>query len=135
MARKACGLLAILLMSVCVMLAGAVDATAQQLQKTQRPARAAAKATQDTLKAKKSTRELVLGEINIEAIIEKPNVDILPSRIKPEIEEIAFIDRSFEHEIKKVPKNFHLYDDELDRARRLTKLKQLLEKKKKQLEK
>ncbi|MFQ5629888.1 MAG: hypothetical protein ACE5I1_14070 [bacterium] len=75
--------------------------------------------------------ELVLGEISIEAIIEKPNVDIISKRKKPEIEEISFIDRSFEAEIKEVPKDFHLYDKELDEPKKLDKLRKILTKDKK----
>ncbi len=74
--------------------------------------------------------ELVLGEINIEAIIEKPNVDIIPSRVKPKVEDVAFIDRSFEHELKEIPKNFLLYDEALDSPKKLDQLFQLLRKKK-----
>ncbi len=74
--------------------------------------------------------ELVLGEINIEAIIEKPNVDIIPSRVKPNVEDVAFIDRSFEHELKEIPKNFLLYDEALDSPKKLDQLFQLLRKKK-----
>lgn len=73
--------------------------------------------------------ELVLGEINIEAIIEKPNVDIIPKRRKPKVEEIAFIDRSFAPEIREIPKDFHLYDKELDAPKKLDKLLKALEKK------
>ena len=92
---------------------------------------------QDTTKAQKKPdipgigEELVLGEINIEAIIEKPNVDIIPKRKKPEIDEISLIDRSFEAEIKEVPKDFHLYDKELDEPKKLDKLKKILTKDKK----
>lgn len=75
--------------------------------------------------------ELVLGEITIEAVIEKPTVDIIPHRKKPKVEEISFIDRSFAAEIKVVPREFHLFDDELDKPRKLDKLKLKLLKKKK----
>ncbi len=85
-------------------------------------------AAQDTVGI--SGGELVLGEINIEAIIEKPNVDIIPSRVKPRVEDVAFIDRSFEHELKEIPKNFLLYDEALDSPKKLDQLFQLLRKKK-----
>jgi hypothetical protein len=74
--------------------------------------------------------DLVLGEIAIEAIIEKPNVDIIPRRKKPEIDELIFIDRSFEKEIKAVPKEFHLYDKELDEPKKLDRLRKVLTKSK-----
>ncbi len=79
--------------------------------------------------------EFELGEINIEAVIEKPNVDIFPKRVKVEMEEIAFIDRTFEREIKEVPKHLLLYDEELDSAKKLTHLRALLKKKQKKLKK
>ena len=74
--------------------------------------------------------ELVLGEINIEAIIEKPNVDLIPSRKKPKVDEVSFIERSFEAELKEVPKDLMLYDTELDPAKKLSKLIKALNKKK-----
>ncbi|MDZ7289714.1 MAG: hypothetical protein ONB44_24205 [candidate division KSB1 bacterium] len=76
-------------------------------------------------------REMELDAIAIEAVIEKPNVDIIPKRLKPELEEMEFIERSFDRELKEVPKDLLLLDDELDRAARLEGLKKLLEKKKK----
>ncbi len=79
--------------------------------------------------------EIVLGEIKIEAIIEQPNVDIFQNRVKVDVEEIAFIDRSFEPEIKEIPKNLLLYDEELDSARKLTRLKKVLEERQKKLKK
>ncbi len=51
----------------------------------------------------KSTQEIELIEITIEAEIEKPRVSILPKRIEPELGEMEFIDRSFEKELKKGP--------------------------------
>ncbi len=62
-------------------------------------------------------------------------MDIFPKRVKVEMEEIAFIDRTFEREIKEVPKHLLLYDEELDSAKRLTRLRALLEKKQKKLKK
>ena len=79
--------------------------------------------------------EIELGEINIEAIIEKPNVDIFPKRIKADVDEISFIDRTFEQEIKAIPKDLLLYDEDLDSAKKLTKLRKILLKKQKKLKK
>ena len=74
--------------------------------------------------------ELVLGEINIEAIIEKPNVDIIPKRKRPQLEEITLSARSFAKEIRAIPKDLQLYDKELDRPKKLDKLKKILTEKK-----
>ncbi len=75
--------------------------------------------------------DLELEAIAIEAIIEKPNVDIIPKRVAPELEEVEFVERSFDRELKAVPKDLLLRDDDLDRVAKLEGLKKLLEKKKK----
>ncbi len=67
--------------------------------------------------------DLELETIEIQAVIEKPNVDIIPKRTKPEWEETRFIERSFETELKQAPKGLMLVDDELDRAQKLDTLK------------
>ncbi len=68
-------------------------------------------------------REIDLAVIEIQAVIEKPNVDIISKRAKPEWEETRFIDRSFEAELKQAPKDLMLVDEELDRAQKLEALK------------
>ncbi|RMD95080.1 MAG: hypothetical protein D6814_13715 [Calditrichaeota bacterium] len=105
----------------------------------------ATKSKSDTLKPKHAgkkkkkaaapIKEIELGEINIEAIIEKPNVDIFPKRIVANVEEISFIDRTFEQEIKQLPKDLLLFDEELDSAKKLSKLRKELEKMQKKLKK
>lgn len=75
--------------------------------------------------------EMELETIAIEAIIEKPNVDIIPKRVAPDLEEVEFVERSFERELKEVPKDLLLLDDDLDRVAKLEGLKKMLEKKKK----
>ena len=75
-----------------------------------------------------SGKEMELGEINIKAIIEKPNVAIIPKRVKPELEEVLFIDRSFDRELKQVPKNILLHDDELDRPKKVEGLDKVIDK-------
>jgi hypothetical protein len=76
-------------------------------------------------------QEMELEAIAIEAIIEKPNVDIIPKRVTPDLEEVEFVERSFDRELKEVPKDLLLLDDDLDRVAKLEGLKKLLEKKKK----
>jgi hypothetical protein len=68
-------------------------------------------------------QEIDLEAIEIQAVIEKPNVDIISKRSKPEWEETRFIDRSFEAELKQAPKDLMLVDEELDRAQKLDALK------------
>lgn len=67
--------------------------------------------------------EFDLDAIEIQAVVEKPNVDIIPKRTTPEWEETRFVDRSFESELKQAPKDLMLVDDELDRALKLEALK------------
>jgi hypothetical protein len=75
--------------------------------------------------------EMELEAIAIEAIIEKPNVDIIPKRVAPNLEEMEFVERSFDRELKEVPKDLLLLDDDLDHVAKLEGLKKMLEKKKK----
>jgi hypothetical protein len=83
----------------------------------------------------KLAAEMELESISIEAIIEKPNVDIIPKRLAPELEEVEFVERSFDRELKEAPKDLLLLDDDLDRVAKLEGLKKLLEQKKKKQEK
>ncbi len=127
---------------VFVLMLGLLPALAlgQQPQKARSQAKPPAQKPADKVKKKKPAKKVVvpefeLGEIIIEAVVEKPNVDIFPKRIKADMEEIAFIDRTFEHEIKEIPKNLLLYDEELDSAKRLTRLRAILKKRQKKLKK
>jgi len=92
----------------------------------------AAPAKPDTAKA---AAEMELESISIEAIIEKPNVDIIPKRVEPELEEVEFVERSFARELKEVPKDLLLLEDDLDRVAKLEGIKKMLEKKKKKQDK
>ena len=74
--------------------------------------------------------DIVLEEINIEAIIEKPRVSILPKRIGPEFGELEFVDRSFEKELKKLPNNPMISDKRLFEPKKIENLKKKLLKKK-----
>ena len=79
------------------------------------------------------TKEFDLGVIRIEAIIEKPNVDIIPKRMQPKEEEAAFLRRSFAKEIREVPDELLLPDDELDAAKKLQGMREILAKRSKEL--
>jgi hypothetical protein len=76
-------------------------------------------------------QELVLEEIYIEPVIEKPNVSIVPSRQAPDFGEVELVKRSFARELKSVPKKIMILDEELESARRVQKIKKILAKKKK----
>lgn len=79
---------------------------------------------------KRIEEEIELAEINIEAVIEKPSVSIIPKRITAELNEMEFIDRSFEKELKKAPDKPLIVDDRLFVPQKIENLKQkLIEKK------
>ena len=78
--------------------------------------------------------EIELLEINIEAVIEKPRVAILPKRIEPQLGEMKFVDRSFENELKKVPDKPMIIDSRLFTPKKIEDLKQKLLNKKKNLD-
>lgn len=89
-----------------------------------------ASATVDTTKFV-PIQEMVLEEIYIEGVIEKPNVAILPTREKPDFEKVDFIDRSFELELKEGPEKIFLLDSDLDAVKKIEKIKKILAKEKK----
>lgn len=69
--------------------------------------------------------EQVLEAIHVEAIIEKPSVSIMPKRIEPPLEEVEFISRSFDRELKTVPQeiiNFTLGQSKVKQIRELKKI-------------
>ena len=88
----------------------------------------------DSIKTTSGSQEfegdIVLEEISIEAIIEKPRVSFLPKRIDPEFGELEFVDRSFERELKKIPNNLMISDKRLFQPNKIGNLKNKLLKKK-----
>ena len=79
--------------------------------------------------------EIELLEINIEAVIEKPRVAILPRRVEPQLGEMEFVDRSFEKELKNMPDNPMIMDNRLFVPQKIENLKQKLLKNKEKLKK
>lgn len=79
---------------------------------------------------KSGAKEVVLDEIAIEAVIEKPNVDIIPKRIKPDFEEMRDFERSFARELKSVSKDLLLQDDTIEQPQKVDGLKKIPAKKK-----
>ena len=75
--------------------------------------------------------EMVLDEILIEALIEKPNVAIIPSRKLSTLEEIEFIDRSFEKELKAVPRGLFVVDRKAEQRKSIERLRAILKQHKK----
>lgn len=74
--------------------------------------------------------ELVLEEIFIEAVLEKPNVAILPTRENPDFQEMDYVDRSFEQELKSGPEKLWLLESELETVKKL-EIRRILAKDKK----
>ena len=66
------------------------------------------------------------GLYKVEAVIEKPNVAIIPKRVKPDLNEVLFIDRSFERELKEMPRDLLLLDDELDKPKKVEGLNRVI---------
>ncbi|RMD91988.1 MAG: hypothetical protein D6813_06660 [Calditrichaeota bacterium] len=84
-------------------------------------------ARQDTSKAA-PVKEFILEEIHIEAVVEKPNVAILPSRMKPELDRLEFISRSFEPELREEPEKILLLESDLQAIKNVKLIEQILNK-------
>jgi hypothetical protein len=89
------------------------------------PATGAPASGKSTTAKKEETvdEEIDLGTFAIQAVIEKPNVDIIPKRTEPDWEEARILERSFGQELKEVPGELMLIDEELDHAQKLETLK------------
>jgi len=74
--------------------------------------------------------DIVLEEITIEAVLEKPSVSILQKRIDPELGDLEFIDRSFDKELKKYPNTPMINDKRLFEPSKIERLQKSLKKKK-----
>ena len=81
--------------------------------------------------SKKNQSEIIFDDIVIEAIIEKPNVAILPTRRLKKLGEIDFINRSFAEELKAAPEKSFLFNGELEKPRKIDNIKKILKKRKK----
>ena len=79
--------------------------------------------------------ELVLDEIYIEAVIEKPNVAILPARVETDFGAVEFIDRSFARELRESPERILFFDLEFELVSKMEKLKELIKKERARLRK
>lgn len=66
--------------------------------------------------------EIVLEEISIEAVIEKPRVSIVPKRMNPEFGELELINRSFDHELKSFPQKPLIKDDRLFKPQKINNI-------------
>ncbi len=71
-------------------------------------------------------KEEVLPPILIVTVVEKPNVAILPKRVKPEFKTPLFVDRSFERELRELPPGVGSLQEELESAKKIRRLEKLL---------
>ncbi len=117
--------LTFLLLSLAIASAGAAQANSEEKEDEKKEKKKTEKVDQEK-KDQQKNDEMVLGEINIEAVVEKPNVDIIPKRQKPILGELMKLDRSFAKEIKSLPKEFFLFDEELDAPKKLGKIEMAL---------
>ena len=87
--------------------------------------------TDENAKKEDKGDEFVLDEILIEAVIEKPNVAILPTLELGDLGDILFIDRSFEEELKTVPRGLFVMDDKAEQKKNIERIRTLLKQKRK----
>ncbi|MFQ5650760.1 MAG: hypothetical protein ACE5IY_12525 [bacterium] len=81
----------------------------------------------DSVAAPAAADEIVLDEILIEGVVEKPNVTILRNRLQSDFEEVGFVERSFEREVRALPGKEMLFDREFETVTRITNLKKILQ--------
>jgi len=75
-----------------------------------------------------SQGEILLDALHLEAIIEKPSVSIVPKRIEPDLEEVEFINRKFNQEVKVVPAELFSLQIEKNRVQKIRDIDSILKK-------
>jgi hypothetical protein len=85
---------------------------------------------QDTSKIVKTGQmnEFFLETIRIEAIIEKPNVALIPKKLEADVGQLPFSRRSFDEELKATPEEFIDYGEDIESGKKITTLKKSLAK-------
>ena len=78
-------------------------------------------------------KEQVLEAIHVEAKIEKPSVSIIPKRIEPPLEEVEFVRRSFDRELKSLPQQMINFALGRSKVREIYEVKKILAKDRKLL--
>lgn len=68
--------------------------------------------TEEQAGYRQETQEQDLGTVYVKAIIEKPSVSIIPTRLEPETGEMEMITRSFAKEIKEAPRKLLYMEEE-----------------------
>ncbi len=70
--------------------------------------------------------ELVLDEISIEAVVEKPNVSIFTNRERPRVGSSEFTDRSFQKELSELPGKKILFREDFFKIKQIHDYKKLI---------
>ncbi len=76
-------------------------------------------------------KEIILEEIHIEAVIEKPNVTLIPKRVEPEVGSVPLVLRSFEVELEAGIDTSNPNTKKFQEPQKATDIKKYLAKKKK----
>jgi hypothetical protein len=122
-----------ILILMVILILGSQQLSAQQTKQQQADTVKMVTQADTTRKSTGMDDEIELMEINIEAVIEKPSVAILPKRIEPELGEAEFINRSFEKELKQAPDKLMIMDNRLFVPKKIEDLKEKLINRKKSL--
>lgn len=101
------------------LIAGSV--LAQQKKTTQKTAPKKNNAT--------SSGAVKLDDLHLEAIIEKPSVSIMPKRVEPDLEEVEFITRKFDRELKMIPEVLFDLQVEKRKVAKIRDIEKILKKK------
>ncbi len=73
--------------------------------------------------------EIQLDALHVEAIIEKPSVSIVSKRIEPELEEVEFILRDFDRELRVLPRGLFSFDADKYRVEKIKNVDELIHRK------
>lgn len=104
-----------------------VSAFAQESQKNENKAnkRSVEQSTASDIK------EIQLDELHLDAQIEKPSVSILPTRLEPQLENVEYIIRYFDQELKMVSDKIYGFHSDRRKFTKIENLKKLLAKERK----
>ncbi len=84
-------------------------------------------ATESDSTSSRVSGELILDEIQIEGVVEKPNVTILRNRLSSDFGAVEFEQRTFDRELRALPDKRSLFDEEFESVKKVNNLKKVLE--------
>ena len=76
-------------------------------------------------------KEIQLDELHLDAQIEKPSVSILPTRLEPQLENVEYIIRYFDQELKMVSDKIYGFHADRRKFTKIENIKKLLAKERK----